>query len=192
MTHQFPTLNRVYPGMANSSTEFFTVDNEVKIIQNSKISAFTEISFATIQMLTEEINADVPAKLELHDMHPTSQMKRLEQFAKCRFGGLDFQADIQDGKLQDGEYWDCPKRGTCKSEGILCKLPTFNSQKLIPLEVELIKATSTDKKNTLIADELKIPLGSFHKAKQILYNKLGVQTKQEVVRIGIFLNIIQL
>lgn len=192
MTHQLPTLNRVYPGMACSSTEFFVSNKEVKIIQNSKITSFSEISFETIKILENEINKNISVKLELHDMHPTSKIKRLEQFAKCRFGGLDFHGDIQDGKLQDGEFWDCPLRGSCKSEGILCKLPTFNEHRLSTLDVQLIQETSTDKKNTAIADDLQLPLGSFHKAKQILYNKLGVQTKQEVVRIGVFLNLIHL
>jgi hypothetical protein len=46
--------------------------------------------------------------------------------------------------------------------------------------------------NEVIAKEMHLPMGSFHKAKKFLYEKLCVQTKQEVVRIGILLNLIQL
>lgn len=192
MTHLLPTTQRMYPGMEGSATEFFLSGNELKIIQNSKILPFCEISFATQQILKEAINEDVDAKLALHDMHPTSSIKRLEQFAKCRFGGLDFQGDIKEGQLQDGEYWPCPNHGNCPHEGILCKLPTFNEQRLTKQDVLLLQLTATNKTNEAIGDTMNLPMGSLHKAKKYLYEKLGIQTKQEGVIISIFLNLIQL
>lgn len=185
-----PTIT-LYPGMVCSSTEFFVSENQVKIIQNAKVLPFCEISSATMQILDEAINQDINVKLELFDMHPTSKMKRIEQFAKCRFGGLDFQGDIKEGILQDGEYWECPNRGTCKSEGILCKLPSYNGKRLEKQEVELLQLTSTNKTNEVIAEELHLPMGSFHKAKKFLYDKLEIQTKQEGVMISFFLNLIR-
>ena len=142
--------------------------------------------------MKETIHADLPAKLELHDMHPNSEMLRVEQFARCRFGGLDFEGDIKEGKLQDGEYWACPNRGTCKSEGILCKLPKFNNQRLSAEDVQLLQLKATNKTNDIIAEEMKIPNGSYHKLNKILYKKLGIQTKQEGVMISFLLNLIQL
>ena len=191
MTNHLSTTNRMYPGMGCSATEFFLSNNEMKIIQNSKILPFCEISFATQQILQEAINEDIDVKLALHDMHPTSNMKRLEQFAKCRFGGLDFQGDIKDGELQDGEYWACPNHGNCPHEGTLCKLPTYNEQRLTMQDVQLLQLTATNKTNEVIGDEMELPMGSFHKAKKYLYEKLGIQTKQEGVMISIFLNLIQ-
>lgn len=192
MTQLNTNGNRMFPGMGCSSTEFFISNNEMKFIQNSRVLPFCEISFETQKILTNEINKDIRVKIELHDMHPTSPLKRLEQFAKCRFGGLDFQGDIKDGELQDGEYWECPNHGKCKSEGILCKLPSYNNQRLTAQDVSLMKLTSTDKTNEAIASELHMALGSFHKAKKYLYKKLAVQTKQEIVKIAFSLNLIQL
>jgi DNA-binding CsgD family transcriptional regulator len=185
------TTNRMYPGMGCSATEFFLANDEMRIIQNSKILPFCEISFGTQQILQEAINEDLNVKLALHDMHPTSKMKRLEQFAKCRFGGLDFQGDIKNGELQDGEYWQCPNHGNCPHEGILCKLPTYNNQRLTKQDVQLLQLTATNKTNEAIGEELDLPMGSFHKAKKYLYVKLGIQTKQEGVMISMFLNLIQ-
>lgn len=181
----------MYPGMLCSSTEFFVSDGAVKIIQNSKVLPFCEISSATMQILDEAINSDLAVKLELFDMHPNSKMRRIEQFAKCRFGGLDFQGDLKDGVLQDGEYWECPNHGNCKSEGILCKLPTYNHQRLEKQEVKLLQFMASNMTNDVIADELSMPLGSFHKLKKNVYDKLGIQTKQEGTMVSFFLNLIR-
>lgn len=182
---------KVYPGMMCDAVEFFQHGNQLKAIQNGKVKSFSELSFATIQILKEEINKDKEVKLALHDFHPTSEMKRIEQFALCRFGGLDFSGDIKNGELQDGEFWQCPNHGNCPHEGLLCKLPKVNDERLTKQEVQLMQLTSTDKTNEVIAEELGVPLGTFHQIKQKLYRKLGyVQTKQEVTLIATLLNLI--
>jgi DNA-binding CsgD family transcriptional regulator len=192
MTKILTNTNGMYPGMLCNSTEFFVSENETKIIQSGKVLPFCEISLGTMRVLEEEINENISVKLELHDMHPFSKMKRIEQFARCRFGGLDFEGDIKDGKLQDGEYWACPNHGNCKSEGILCKLPTYNEQRLTKQDVELLQLTATNLTNEVIGEKMGLPMGSFHKAKKFLYIKLGIQTKQEGVMISFLLNLIQL
>ena len=186
------TTNRQFPGMGDSGIEFFISDKETKMIQHGKVLPFSEIPFATLKLLEETIQADVNVNLELHDMHPTSKLKRIEQFARCRFGGLDFVADIVDGELQEGEYHDCPKRDTCKSNGILCKLPSHKGQKLSSQDVRLMQLLSTPKTNDVIAEEMHLPMGSFHKAHKQLYSKLGILTKQEITRIAFSLNLIRL
>ena len=184
--------NRQFPGMGDSHIEFFISEKETKVIQHGKVLPFSQIPFATLKVLEQAIQEDININLELHDMHPTSKLKRLEQFARCRFGGLDFVGDIIDGKLQEGEYHNCPKRGNCPSEGILCKLPSYNGQKLSSQDIQLIQLLSTAKTNDVIADEMNLPMGSFHKAHRLLYDKIGVQTKQEVTKIAYLLNLIQL
>lgn len=184
--------NRQFPGMGCNAIEFFISDKETKIIQHGKVLPFSEIPFATLKMLEQTIQADINIKLELHDMHPTSRLKRIEQFARCRFGGLDFVGDIIDGQLQEGEYHSCPNRGNCASEGILCKLPSHNGQKLSSQNIQLMQLLSTSFTNENIAEKMSLPMGSFHKAHRLLYEKLGVQTKQEVTKIAYLLNLIQL
>lgn len=188
MTH----LTKIFPGMACSSTEFFQHDKELKIIQNGTIKNFGETSFCTIQVLREEIEKNESIQTALIELHPDSEMKRIEQFVLCRFGGLDFQPDIKDGIVQDGEYWPCPKRGSCSYEGTLCKLPKINGHRLNGLDVLLMQKTATDLTNDVIAEEACIPLGTFHKVKKNLYKKLSIRTKQELVKVAIFFNIIQL
>jgi len=184
--------NRQFPGMEDSAIEFFISGNETKIIKNSQILPFCKIDAATLKILNTAIINDEAILNELKDMHPKSELKRVEQFARCRFGGLDFVGDIQDGKLQEGEYWPCPNHGNCKAEGILCKLPSYNGQKLSFQEIQLMQLLTTPKINDVIASDLNLPLGSFHKSKRSLYNKLAIQTKQEITRICFSLNLIQL
>jgi hypothetical protein len=186
------TQTKTFPGMACTSTEFFQHEKELKIIQNGTIKNFAESSFCTIQILKEEIEKNEAIKAALNELHPDSEMKRIEQFVLCRFGGLDFQPDIKDGIVQDGEYWPCPKRGQCSFEGTLCKLPKINGHRLNDLEILLMQKTSTDLTNDVIAEEASIPLGTFHKVKKELYEKLSIKTKQELVKVAIFFNIIQL
>jgi len=183
-------MNNLYPGMTDNSVEFFTHQNQLKVIKNGLVQSFTDLPFSTIQILKNEISKSNEVKTALHDMHPTSEIKRVEQFAICRFGGIDLNGDIVDGQLQDGEYWDCPMHGTCEHEGVLCKLPVINGSRINKQDVQLIKLSVTDKINEVIADELDLPLGSFHLAKKNLYRKLGIQTKQEMAVLAMKNNII--
>jgi hypothetical protein len=182
---------RLFPGMACTSTEFFSQSGELKMIHNGSVKDFTEISFCTIQILKEAINQKQEILEALKDMHPESEMQQIKQFILCRFGGLDYQPDMKDGVLQDGEYWACPNHGICKHEGVLCKLPNVNGHRLNKTDVVLMQLSSTTLTNEVIAEHMKFPFGSFHKAKRQLYEKLSVQTKHELVKIAIFLNIIQ-
>lgn len=181
---------KIYPGMLCNGTEFFLQNDELKIIQNGHIKPFDEIPYQTIQIIKETIEDSPDIKEALLEMHPSSESKRIEQFTKCRFGGLDFQADILNGKLQDGEYWECPFHGQCLHEGTLCKLPKYNNERLTKNEVVLMQLSTSDKTNDVIADDLNMALGTFHQTKKHLHRKLAIQTKQEITKIAFFLNLI--
>ncbi len=189
MTPQSNT-NTLYPGMGCEAVEFYEQNGKLNVLHNKKMIPFTEVPFAVIQILKETIDANIEVKLALHEMHPHSQIQRLEQFAKCRFGGLDFEADIMDNVLQDGEYWPCPLRGKCTAEGILCKLPNINGVRLTNSEIDLLKLISSELTNEVIAEKLGYKMGTFHQVKKNLYKKLNIQTKQGGAKIAQRLNII--
>lgn len=182
---------RTYPGMITPEIEMFVVENELKVIQNGKVSSFVDLPYPVFQILREAVAADPEAQRHLKMMHPGSEYRRIEQFAMCRFGGLDFKGDISEaGELQDGEYWDCPMRGKCQSEGILCKLPVIEGHRLTSEEIKLIKLSTTDKTNEAIADELGLPMGTFHKNKKTIYDNFKIATKQCLTKLALSLNII--
>jgi len=181
---------KIYPGMIDQGVEFFLNGSDFKIIQNGSIKPFNEIPLSISQMLKEEISRLPAVEQALLEMQPDSKIKRIEQFAKCRFGGLDLEADIIDGILQDGEYWPCPLHGSCKHEGTLCKLPIYNGTRLTKSDVQLMQESCTDKTNDVIADDLHMAYGTFHQSKKYLHRKLGVQTKQAIAIIAMNLNIL--
>jgi hypothetical protein len=184
------TNSNLLPGMLDDNVEIFVQGQELKIMQSGKILPFAEISFTVISLLEEEMYQDNDVLISLHALHPHSKMKRIEQFAKCRFGGLDFHPDITKSNLQKGEYWDCPMRGTCPHEGNLCKLPSIKNKRLTSVEVKIMQLSSTEMTNDVMAEEIGLPFGTFHKIKKELYKILGIQTKQEATLLSKFFNLI--
>lgn len=180
-----------YPGMLDQSIEFFVYEDKLKIIQNGSIKDLSELPLESLELLKNAIKDDREVNLALHDLHPTSKFKRIEQFITCRFGGLDFSPDILEGKLQDGEYWECPKRGSCPHKGTLCKLPVVKGERLTNQDVHLLQLLSTEKTNQAIASDMEMAEGTFHQVKKYLYKKIGgVQTKQATTRFAHFFNLI--
>ena len=184
-------MQKIIPGLLDNTFEFFNFEDDVKFISDGKLKSFAEAPASVIIMLQEAIEKNTEAKAILMEWYPNSEFNQLKQYASCKFGGIDYSADIKNGELQEGEYWECPKAGSCVGEGKICTSPIYNGQTLTKTEIKLIKLSTTDKTNEAIADELKLPLGTFHKIKHQLYEKLGfIQTKQCLTKIAYSLNII--
>lgn len=183
-------MTKPYPGMIDESLEFFTFEDKLKVIKNGQVQNFQDLSFADIQILKDVIDSKIEIKLALHDMEPASEMQRIKKFVHCNFGGLDYQADIKEGILQDGEFWPCPNRGSCPHEGVVCKLPIYNGTRLTKQDVQLMQLNASEMTNEVIAETLSLPMGTFHQKKKNLHDKLGVQTKQGTTQIAHYLALI--
>lgn len=181
---------KLYPGMLDDSVEFFNFNNQPKVITNGLVINFADAPARVHQLAKQVYDRHPEADEVLRNWFPTQPGKRLEAFVKCRFGGLDFTPDIQNGTIQDGEYWDCPMRGNCKGEGIVCKPISYNNQTLTSTEIKILRLLVTDKINTVISDDLNLPLGTFHKLKQILYQKLNIRTRPEATVVVMALNLL--
>ena len=182
---------KILPGMIDSSIEFFQSDDgRLKYIHQGKVNCINEMPFAFSEIIKDEISKNPEIENHLKDFHPDSEIKRLHQFISCRFGGVDYQGDIKENVLQEGEYWPCPLRGTCKSEGVLCKIPKINGNDLSSTEIKIIQMSTTDMTNDVIADALGLCQGTFNKMKKIVYEKLNVPTKQCLTKIAHRYNII--
>lgn len=182
---------KLYAGLACNNVEFFSDGSALMMFSGGRVRAFSELPFFHVQAIREAIKSSPQVDVHLRQMHPDSEMKRIEQFAICNFSGLDHHPDIANGQLQEGEYWDCPKRGLCPAEGILCKKFRYNGSELEQVEIRMIKLLTTDMTNEAMADELLLPLGTFHLIKKKLYEKLAVSTKQELTLIAVAANIVQ-
>lgn len=75
------------------------------------------------------------------------------RFAKCNFGNLDSTVeDINNNGKVNFEHVQCPLRGECKYEDIICN-PQFNSS-LSDAEMRVMKLVYDGKSNDDIADSL--------------------------------------
>lgn len=182
---------KVYPGLLCNSLEFFRDGFTTRFFSDGRVRTFSELPSYYVDIIREYISqhADIDTALKLFE--PDSEVKRLEKFCECRFGGLDFKADIKDGVLQDGDYWECPVRDICPGANIVCKPLTYNGHVISVIEIKLIRLLATDFTNEVIADELSLAQGTLHLFKKNLYQKLDVKTKQELTLIGVELNLLQ-
>jgi len=73
---------------------------------------------------------------------------------------------------------------------VLCKLPLYNNIRLTKTDVQIMQLSCTEKTNEVIAEEMNLPMGSFHKAKKYIHELFGVQTKQSLVQMCVFFNLI--
>lgn len=88
------TNTKIIPGMIDNGLEIFVVDNLVKAITAGKVIDFKDFPLPIINLLKIEIQKSPEVLIALNLMHPKDETKQLEQFVKCRFGGIDMTADI--------------------------------------------------------------------------------------------------
>ena len=182
-----------YPGMITNEVEFFTTGEELKVIHNGKIYSFNELDSSILKILKDAMMNDQDAHAVLIKWFPNQELKQIEKFTQCRFGGLDFNPDINSaGKLQKGEYWECPFRGQCSGEGIVCRNIQYKGQIITNDEILLVKSLVTDMTNDEIAEELNLKLGTLHFKKRVLYEKLEITTKQELTLFAVKYNIVRI
>lgn len=184
---------RLYPGMRDGSLEIFFLEEEDKLlaIKDGKIKNFDDLHQTEISFISEIIDSDEKLKSVLEDWWPKDFTKQIQQVAKCRFGGLNHIADVASCGTPNHDHRDCSFRGFCKGENIVCKPIVYNNHELSNQEIKAIRLMSTDMKNTVVCQELKMPEGSFQVFRTRLYEKLGnINCKQELTSIGVILGII--
>ena len=189
-TAQAPKHARIYPGLLDSNVEFFKNGNDLKVISNGSIFDFKDLPPIIYNIISELLNSEKPAKKILEKWFPKSETKQLKKFTECRFGALDFTPDISNAILQDGEYWDCPKRGSCEGEGIVCKNIKYQGVELTTQDIDLMKLLVTNDTNNVIAEKHQVSFGQLHKLKKNLYAKTNSQTRQCIGNVIAKLNIL--
>lgn len=181
---------RLYPGMCDDSLEIFfnENENELMVIKDGSIMNFDLLSDSETQFLDEIIKneKEVNEILNSWDLNVYEKKRKL---AKCRFGGLNFSPDFKNGEMLP-DWIDCPIADECKGFGKICKPIIYNQTHISKFDISAIQLLISSKKNTVIAEELGIPLGSFETYRTKLYKTLNVNTKQELARVAIELGLV--
>ena len=169
-------MTRTYPGMLDHSIEYFAQGSEVFKIKDGKVTPFSQVPE---HPELEAILKDEPETAKvLKEMCGSTRKTQLKKLAACRFGGLNFDADFSaEGNIHD--FFDCPNRGKCIGENIVCKPLEINDEIVTPQEINLLRECVTSTKNWVIALNMNLPLGTFNVMKTSIYKKLGIETKQQ-------------
>ena len=161
--------------MIDHSIEYFSQEGEIYKMQSGSVQKFEETTHPELEnLLLNESNLATT----LSEMCEYDYPSMLKKLADCRYGGLNFEADFTDGNSTH-DHKDCPLRGNCIGENIVCKPIEINGEPLFEDELSILRECSTNKKNFTIASDLDIPFGTLNVSKTKIYDKYGFVTKQQ-------------
>lgn len=169
--------------------EFYTIDGEVWYItsdgRNERLDEFKE---EVIAMLIERIMECYPdAYKALSEIYCKSSMNVAyyryliaRRFCKCNFGKLDTtEMDCKPSCQFSFEKVQCPLRGECQHEGIIC-MPRFNSQ-LSKKELQVMKLIYEGCSNEQVAERMYLSPYTVKNHIKSVYAKLGIHEKIEFI-----------
>jgi len=172
-----------FAGMIDNGVEIFAKPGEmdVQCLNLGKVyESYWEFPAWIREKLTEDLYKSPIAlktlkknwKHLLVDEYP-------KQHAYCKYGGLDTNPDIDvDGNMGHSEFFDCGRRGKCKSEGKLCCVMQVKFGVLTKTEIEIIRMVIMPDK--LIAEKLEISVTTVLTHWQNIRRKTGFRSKIEI------------
>lgn len=185
--HQLPA------GLINSSIEFFT-DHEHQHLYKLKDGRVTEFEYWPDELkytIWKYISPDQQKLRALIYLAGPDRDRIIKQYLICLYGGFDNHADMVNGELLQQEYWACPKRGTCRHEGIICsKLRTDTGAYLTAREIEVLKLIASGMLDKEIADHLGISVNTVPMHTKNLRIKTGLFRKADLTRFATLKNLI--
>lgn len=186
-----PINNKNLPaGLLDNNCEFFTQGTEVFAIYNGRVIRFDEFPQELIELLKKDLSKYPDAMKALVEMDLLDDHSMLWQYTRCRFGGFDGEADIENGELKHTEYFECGARGTCKYEGKLCQSIKVKNGHLTKREIEVLKCIADGMLDKEIADALSISINTVPVFKKNIQDKTGLTRKADMTRFAIQKNII--
>ncbi|MBB2148839.1 response regulator transcription factor [Pedobacter gandavensis] len=172
-----------FAGMIDNGVEFFAKPGEmdVQCLNLGKVyNSFWEFPEWIRQKVTDDMNKS-PLAIKTLKRHWKSLpvIDYPKQYTYCKYGGLDTSPDIDvDGNMGHSEFFDCGRRGKCKSEGKLCCVMKVKHGVLTKTEIEIVRRVVLPDK--LIAQELEISSTTVLTHWQNIRRKTGFRTKIEL------------
>ena len=170
--------------------EFYLYNDELWLKdENGRHQVLSENDTDIIQRLLEAIRERYPqAYHALEDEYQRSSLNPryyqfliVRRFCKCNFGKLDTtRLDIDNLEKFNFEKVECPLRGECKNEGIICN-PKFNS-KLSEAELRVMKLVCEGETKEHIAMRLYISPHTVKNHIKSVYLKLGIHDQIEFAK----------
>ena len=176
-------MNRVL-----TNIEFFTFEDEVWIRSNGCVRMLRETDYNIIDSLLEYVSTSFEkACLALREEYMAYAMnvshykyKMACRFIRCNFSALDSFPDIDSNLHFRFEHINCPLRGECKWDRIICR-PTF-SNNLSPAEKKVMALVYDGLSEDSIANRLYLSPFTVHTHIRNVYAKLGIHSRSEFVK----------
>ena len=170
--------------------EFYTIDGEVwYITSDGRNERLDESKEDIITMLIERMMECYPeaykALSECYQKSATNvsyyRFLIVRRFCKCNFGKLDTaELDCRPSCSFCFEKVQCPLRGECKHEGIIC-MPKFNTQ-LSKKELQVMRLVYEGCSNEQVAERLYLSPFTVKNHIKSVYAKLGIHEKSEFIQ----------
>lgn len=102
------------------------------------------------------------------------------RFVKCNFGRFDNEVDMTDSTSFKFEFVDCPLRGECKHDQLICN-PKFNSE-LSQRELDVMQCFYDGQNESQISDKLFISINTVQAHKKNVFKKLKIHRISDFVK----------
>lgn len=170
--------------------EFYTFDSELWFkTDDGQNKVLTENDTEIIQAILSAIRERYPSAYKaLTQEYSNSalniryyQFLMVRRFCKCNFGKVDTTRIDIDGTSQfHFEKVDCPLRGECKNEGLICG-PIINT-KISDAEMRVMRLIYEGRTKEEISEILYISPNTVKNHIRSVYCKLGIHQKSEFVK----------
>jgi DNA-binding CsgD family transcriptional regulator len=130
-----------------------------------------------LKIFKMEMKKDAQVAEKLFMMGNITKAQQLAQFLKCRYGNFDNEPDFTHAGESTHEYIDCPKRGNCPGEGVVCKHLKVQNGYLTNREIDVIKFITLDLPDKQLCHLLHISANTLKNHKAHIMEKTGYHSQ---------------
>lgn len=177
-------MNRVL-----TNSEFFAYESEVWIRSvDGTTRVLLDSDYEVVKEVVEHISVFYPKAYEALceeyrrcSPNPSYFRYRIAcRFIKCNLGALDSIPDITSDRHFKMEHINCPLRGECRYENVICR-PQFDHQ-LSRAEIRVMKLVYNGLSQEIISEQLMLSPHTVHTHIRNAYTRLGIHSKAEFIK----------
>lgn len=172
-----------------ANIEFFVFEQEIWIrFMDGSMIPLKETDYDIINELDAYISTFYPkahsALLSEYNVcagnPPYYRFRMVARFIRCNFSALDSMPDIDSSMHCNFEQINCPLRGECKFDHVICR-PEFD-HRLSPAEMRVMSLVYDGLTESAISERLRLSPLTVHTHVRNAYSRIGIHSKSEFVK----------
>lgn len=168
--------------------EFYMVNDELWLKTDDDSRRLSVHDLSLVEQLYSDLESTFPQAISaLRSLYAKSKaykpfylFKIVNRFCRCNFGNIDNILDIDESGCYHLEYVQCPLRGECPHENIVCN-PQYATI-LSPSELRVMRLLVAGATRTAIADSLCLSIHTVNNHVNNAYRKTGTHNLPEFMR----------